>query len=93
MSKQSEFKNRDRFIQLGIVIAALRKMRGLSQEQLAERANISRSFLSAIEAPGIVRPFSLEVFYNIADALEIEPSDLLKASMFPDKMKTELKND
>ena len=93
MSKQSEFKNRDRFIQLGIVIAALRKMRGLSQEQLAERANISRSFLSAIEAPGIVRPFSLEVFYNIADALEIEPSDLLKASMFPDKMKTELKKD
>ena len=93
MSKQSEFKNRDRFIQLGIVIAALRKMKGLSQEQLAERANISRSFLSAIEAPGIVRPFSLEVFYNIADALEIEPSDLLKASMFPDKMKTELKKD
>ena len=93
MSKQSEFKNRDRFIQLGIVIAALRKMRGLSQEQLAERANISRSFLSAIEAPGIVRPFSLEVFYNIADALDIEPSDLLKASMFPDKMITEPKKD
>lgn len=88
MSKQSDFKNRDRLIQLGIVIAALRKMRGLSQEQLAEKANISRSFLSSIEAPGIVRPFSLEVFYNIADALEIEPSELLKASMFPEKMKT-----
>ena len=93
MSKQSDFKNRDRFIQLGIVIAALRKVRGLSQEQLAEKAGISRSFLSAIEAPGMVRPFSLEVLYNIADALEIEPSDLLKASMFPDKMKTEPNND
>ena len=92
MSKQSDFKNRDRLIQLGIVIAALRKMRGLSQEQLAEKANISRSFLSSIEAPGIVRPFSLEVFYNIADALEIEPADLLKASMFPDQVKSDPKN-
>ena len=93
MSKQSEFKNRDRFIQLGIVIAALRKMRGLSQEQLAERANISRSFLSAIEAPGIVRPFSLEVFYNIADALEIEPAELLRASVFSDQLKVDHKNE
>ena len=92
MSKQSDFKNRDRLIQLGIVIAALRKMRGLSQEQLAEKANISRSFLSSLEAPGIVRPFSLEVFYNIADALEIEPADLLKASMFPDQIKSDPKN-
>ena len=92
MSKQSDFKNRDRLIQLGIVIAALRKMRGFSQEQLAEKANISRSFLSSIEAPGIVRPFSLEVFYNIADALEIEPADLLKASMFPDQIKSDPKN-
>ena len=86
MSKDVEFKNRDRFIQLGIVIAALRKMRGMSQEQLAEKANVSRSHISSIEAPGIVRPFSLEVFFNIADALEIDPAELLSASVFPDKI-------
>lgn len=86
MSKQTEFKNRDRFIQLGIAIAALRKMRGMSQEQLAERANVSRSHISAIEAPGMVRPFSLEVFFNIADALDIDPSDLIDATVFPDKI-------
>ena len=85
MSKEPiSFKNRDRFIQLGIAIAALRKMRGMSQDQLAEKANISRSHLSAIEAPNMVRAFSLEAFYNIADALEIEPADLINASMFPD---------
>ena len=90
MSKEAiSFKNRDRFIQLGIAIAALRKMRGLSQEQLAERANISRSHLSAIEAPGIVRAFSLDVFYNIADALEISPGELLNVSLFPDFSKKE----
>lgn len=86
MSNEVEFKNRDRFIQLGIAISALRKMRGMSQEQLAEKANLSRSHLSAIEAPGIVRPFSLEVFYNIADALEIDPADLINASVFPDQV-------
>ena len=86
MGKDTEFKNRDRYIQLGIAISTLRKMRGLSQEQLAERANVSRSHISSIEAPGIARPFSLEVFFNIADALEIEPADLINASVFPDKV-------
>ncbi len=86
MSKDVEFKNRDRFIQLGIVIAALRKMRGMSQEQLAEKANVSRSHISSIEAPGIVQPFSLEVLFNIADALEVDPAELLSMSVFPDKV-------
>ena len=86
MGNEVAFKNRDRFIQLGIAISALRKMRGMSQEQLAEKAAMSRSHLSAIEAPGIVRPFSLEVFYNIADALEVEPADLINASLFPDQI-------
>lgn len=78
------FKNRDRFIQLGIAISALRKMRGMSQDQLAEKANISRSHLSAIEAPNMVRAFSMEAFYNIADALEVEPAELINAAMIPE---------
>ena len=86
MSKDVEFKNRDRFLQLGIAISALRKMRGLSQEQLAEKANVSRSHISSIEAPGIVRPFSLEVFFNLADALEVDPADLINASVLPDRL-------
>ena len=86
MSKGVEFKNRDRFIQLGITIAALRKMRGMSQEKLAEKAEVSRSHISSIEAPNIIRPFSLEVFFNIADALGVDPGDLINASMFSDQM-------
>lgn len=86
MSKEVGFKNRDRFIQLGISISALRKMRGMSQELLAEKAKMSRSHLSAIEAPNIVRPFSLEILYNIADALDIEPGDLLNSSMFSESI-------
>ena len=82
MSKEVQFCNRDRFIELGLTIASLRKMQGLSQEQFAEKAKISRSHLSSIEAPNIVRPFSLEVLYNIADALGIRAGDLLN-STFP----------
>jgi len=81
---EPSFKNRDRFIQLGIVIAAMRKMRGMSQEQLAEKANISRSHLRPIEAPNMVRAFSLDIFFNIADALEVDPSELIKGKLFSD---------
>lgn len=86
MSKEVSFKNRDRFIQLGVAITALRKLRGMSQEKLAEKAGISRSLVSAIEAPGMANGFSLEVFFDIADALEIDPADLINASIFPDQI-------
>ena len=86
MSREAAFKNRDRFIQLGIAIAALRKMRGLSQEQLAEKAGVSRSLISTIEAPGMAHSFSLEIFFDIADALGVDPADLITASMFPDSI-------
>ena len=86
MGKDISFKNHDRFIHLGIAIAALRKMRGMSQEQLAEKAGISRSLISAIEAPGLAKSFSLDVFFNLADALDIDPADLINATVFPDRI-------
>ena len=86
MSKEVSFKNRDRFVQLGIAISTLRRMRGLSQEGLAVKAGISRSLLSAIEAPNIAKTFSLEVFFDIADALDVDPADLITASVFPDRV-------
>ena len=87
MSKEVSFKNRDRFIQLGVAISTLRKLKGMSQEKLAEKAGISRSLVSTIEAPGMANGFSLEVFLDIADALEVDPADLLNASIFPDHIK------
>mgnify|MGYP003107729154 CR=1 FL=1 len=82
MSKEVSFKNRDRFVQLGIAI----KMRGLSQEKLAEKAGVSRSLISTIEAPNMAHGFSLDVFFDIADALEVDPADLINASVFPDRI-------
>ena len=87
MAKESvSFKNRDKFIQMGIAISTMRRLRGMTQEQLAEKADISRSHLSAIEAPNMVRGFSMDSFLNICDALEINPAELINASMIPERI-------
>lgn len=86
MNKNIEFNNRDRLIQLGIAISTLRKMRGMSQEKLAEKAGISRSLLSVIEAPGIAKSFSVDVLFSISNALNIKAADLINASLFPDNI-------
>lgn len=85
MGKQVDFNNIDRFTQLGVAIASLRKVRGMTQEQLAAKSKISRSLVNAIEAPGMYSSFKLDVFFNIADALEIDPADLIGMAVLPMK--------
>lgn len=87
MGKGAKLENRDRFIELGITIAALRKMRGMTQEDLAERAAISRSHLASIESPNLAYPFSLDILFSIADALEVEAGDLLNMRLSVPKRK------
>ena len=72
--------------EIGTRIRLARRDAGLTQEKLAEKAGISRSLLSVIEAPGTAHNFTLDVFFDIADALEVDPADLISASMIPDKM-------
>lgn len=86
MGKEVAFIHRDRFLQLGIAICLLRKMRGLSQEALAEKANISRTLLSSIESSGTVKSFSLEVFFSLADALDISPAELIAYADAPEQL-------
>lgn len=71
-------KHRDRYIALGVRIGYLRRLKGMTQEQLAERAGISMGFLSQIEAPNMVVGISLATLLSIADALELPPSKLLE---------------
>jgi transcriptional regulator with XRE-family HTH domain len=77
------FTNSERYRDLGCAISYYRKRRGLTQEQVAEQVGISRQHMGAIEAPNMVRAISLDVLFNIATTLEIEPYVLLKFS--PDK--------
>ena len=52
---------------MGLRIAALRKLAGLSQEQLAERAGLQRTHVSRIEAGKYA--VTLETIQAIAEAL------------------------
>lgn len=81
MKTSTDFSNYDRFVDLGLIIAALRKRQGLSQEKFAEKANIARSTLSAIEAANNPRAFSVDTLFKIADALGISAGDLLNHSL------------
>ena len=74
------FDNTERYRDLGCAIAYYRKRRGLTQEQLAEKVGISRQHMGAIEAPNMVRAISLDVLFNIASSLGIEPYILHKFS-------------
>lgn len=76
-AKPISFDNIDNYMELGLNISFYRKKKGLTQEQLAERVGISRSHLSAIEAPNITKAFSIELLFNIARALDIEAYKLL----------------
>ena len=72
------FDNTERYRDLGCAIAYYRKRQGLTQEQLAEKVGISRQHMGAIEAPNMIRAISLDVLFNIATSLSIEPYILLK---------------
>ena len=54
-----------------------RKHKGYTQEELAEKLDISRQHLGAVEVPNIVRSVSLDLLFNIADALEVDVRELL----------------
>ena len=76
-NKEYSNDNSKKYIELGYNIAYYRKHAKVTQEQLAEKLDISRQHIGAIEAPNIVRPISLELLFNIASVLEIEPYKLL----------------
>jgi transcriptional regulator with XRE-family HTH domain len=60
---------------LGQAIRSLRTIKGISQKDLAERAEITPSFLSLVE--GNHRAASLTVLRRIAEALEVAPEVLI----------------
>ena len=59
----------DKYRQIGLKIAYYRKLRGLTQEQLAERLELSPAFIGHVEAPNINKAVSLDTLFDIAVAL------------------------
>ena len=68
---------RENYIKIGLKVSYYRKLKSLTQEQLAEILNCGVSFIGQIEAPNIYKAISLDTLFRIAKALEIPPYKLL----------------
>ena len=66
------------YYKIGQKIRKIRRAHGLSQEELAERVNISTTHMSHIETGNT--KLSLPVLVDIAAALEVRTDDLLNDS-------------
>ena len=71
-----DYKRINEFRLLGLTIAYYRKLRGLTQAELAEATNLSRTHISNIEAPNGKTSISLNKLFDIADVLEVPGKDL-----------------
>ena len=70
-------KHAEKHRMLGLKIAYYRKLKGYTQEQLAEKINKSLAFIGAVEAPNVLRTVSLDTLFDIAEALEIPAYKLM----------------
>lgn len=68
---------------LGAKIRALRKTRGLSQDNLAYACGLDRSYMGRIERGEV--SITIEKLYRLASALQCEPAALLPSPLMEAK--------
>lgn len=61
----------EKYRQIGLKVSYYRKLRGLTQEELAERVERTPAFIGHIEAPNIIKAVSLDTLFDIAEALDV----------------------
>jgi transcriptional regulator with XRE-family HTH domain len=61
---------------LGAAIKNLRTAAGISQEELADRASIHRTYVSQLER-GLKSP-TIQMIFQLANALKTTPSEILR---------------
>ncbi|HIR14640.1 MAG TPA: helix-turn-helix transcriptional regulator, partial [Candidatus Choladousia intestinavium] len=66
----------NQYRQLGLTIAYYRKLRGITQLQLAEYVNLSRTHISNLEAPNMPTSISLDKLFDISDILDVPMKNL-----------------
>jgi len=68
----------DNYFKIALAIKEYRKALCISQEELADRIGVSLSYISKIEAPNCNKTFSLEVVFDIAEALKVPVTSFFK---------------
>ena len=61
----------DKYRQIGLKIAYYRKLRGYTQEELAEKVNRTPAFIGHVEAPNISKAVSLDTLFEISKTLDV----------------------
>lgn len=64
------------FRELWLTISYYRRLKGLTQTQLADLVGLSRTHISNIEAPKVRTSLSLDSLFDIADALDVQVKEL-----------------
>lgn len=59
-------------------IKRIRESKNLTQQQLADKANITMNYLSKIESIKMQRGLSIVILGRLADALEVDIRELFK---------------
>lgn len=67
----------EKYRQVGLKIAYYRKLRCLTQEELAEQVGLTPAFIGHLEAPNIRKALSLDALFDIAAVLDIAPHKFL----------------
>ena len=68
---------KEQYRQIGLKIAYYRKLRGLTQEELAEQVGVTPAFIGHLEAPNILKALSLDTLFDIAAVLDVPPYKFL----------------
>ena len=67
----------EQYRQIGLKSAYYRKLRGLTQEELAEQVGLTPAYIGHLEAPNISKALSLDTLFDIAVALDVAPQKFL----------------
>lgn len=73
----------ERYREIGYQISYCRKHMQMTQEEMAEKLNVSRQHIGAIEAPNVNRKISLDLIFDIADLFGVEPKYFLDFQQMP----------
>ena len=68
----------EQYIRFGLKIQYYRKLRGMTQEDFAERIGKSWSFVAKIESPTRAFGVSMETLFKMAEVLEVPVSKLFE---------------
>lgn len=72
--QRKRFDMKEKYFQkykiIGLKIAYYRKLKCLTQEQLAEKIDKNLAFIGAVEAPNVNRTISIDTLFDISEALD-----------------------